>query len=139
MQNSLNCIFCKILLGKLPSTKIYEDKKFYAFLALSPFSEGHTLVIPKKHYSHVWEYPDIEEYFSVAKKIVHHYLHLNIIYVDLLVLGRRIPHAHIHLVPHNGTDPRWNKVRNEIKNIMDDKKHFLTSEQRNLLSKKFKI
>ena len=44
------CIFCKILKGEAVSTKLYEDSKTYAFLDASPASEGHSLVIPKKHY-----------------------------------------------------------------------------------------
>jgi len=44
-----NCIFCKIIKGEIPSTKIYEDKNFLAFLDIQPVSDGHLLIIPKKH------------------------------------------------------------------------------------------
>jgi len=45
----MNCIFCKIINGEIPSYKIYEDDKLFAFLDINPVSPGHTLIIPKKH------------------------------------------------------------------------------------------
>ena len=45
----MNCIFCKIVNGEIPSYKIYEDEKIMAFLDINPYSPGHTLVIPKEH------------------------------------------------------------------------------------------
>ena len=45
----MDCIFCKIIKGEIPSYKIYEDEYTYAFLDINPVSEGHTIVIPKKH------------------------------------------------------------------------------------------
>jgi len=64
-----NCIFCKIVKGDIPCYKIYENDKFLAFLDISEFTPGHTLVIPKKHYRFIWDVEDIEEYASVIKKI----------------------------------------------------------------------
>ena len=45
-----DCLFCKIIEGKLPSEKVYEDAAVFAFLDVFPASEGHTLVAPKKHF-----------------------------------------------------------------------------------------
>ena len=45
----MECIFCKIIKGEIPSYKIYEDDKIYAFLDINPYSNGHTLIIPKEH------------------------------------------------------------------------------------------
>ncbi len=45
----MDCIFCKIIKGEIPSYKIYEDDKIYAFLDINPCHNGHTLVIPKEH------------------------------------------------------------------------------------------
>ena len=45
-----DCLFCKIMNGEIPSKKIYEDDKVYAFLDINPNSNGHVLLIPKKHY-----------------------------------------------------------------------------------------
>ena len=46
----MDCIFCKIINGDIPSYKVYEDDLVYAFLDINPMSAGHTLIIPKKHY-----------------------------------------------------------------------------------------
>ena len=46
-----DCLFCKIISGKIPSNKVYEDDAVFAFLDIYPASEGHTLVAPKKHFS----------------------------------------------------------------------------------------
>ena len=45
----MNCIFCKIIIGEIPSYKIYEDNDILAFLDINPVQPGHTLIIPKKH------------------------------------------------------------------------------------------
>ncbi len=50
-----NCIFCKIIKGEIPSFKVYEDEKVYAFEDINPISEGHTLIIPKRHAQDLWE------------------------------------------------------------------------------------
>lgn len=67
----MDCIFCKIANGEINSNKIYEDDKVFAFLDINPDSDGHTLIIPKKHFQ---DLDDIDEktltqIFRVAKKI----------------------------------------------------------------------
>src|SRR4051812_29351975 len=64
-----DCIFCKIVRGEIPSTKVYEDEDFLAFMDKNPRSPGHVQVIPKKHYRWVWDVPHIGKYFEVAQKI----------------------------------------------------------------------
>ncbi|MBU0618799.1 HIT domain-containing protein [Patescibacteria group bacterium] len=96
-----DCIFCKIVAGEIPSFKIYENQDYLAFLDIFPFSWGHTLVIPKKHYPWVWEVKNIGEYFQVCQKIAQHYQKtLNQKLVISHVYGEDIPHAHIHLIPN---------------------------------------
>ena len=65
----MDCIFCKIVSGKIPCYKVYEDENFLAFLDIRPLNLGHTLVIPKKHFRWVWDVPNIGEYFEVVCKI----------------------------------------------------------------------
>ena len=50
-----DCIFCKIIDGSIPSTKIYEDDNVYAFMDVGPLSKGHTLLVPKEHVANVFE------------------------------------------------------------------------------------
>ena len=50
-----NCLFCKIIEGKIPSAKVYEDDKVYAFRDINPQAPVHVLLVPKKHYANVCE------------------------------------------------------------------------------------
>ncbi len=121
------CIFCQIVAGELPSYKVYEDDKYLAFLDIFPMCEGHTLVIPKKHYDHVWDVEEVGEYFEVVRKLALHMRQaMEISHVDSTILGRGVSHAHIHLKPLNGY---WKKLCSESletnvqdSNRLDDKK-----------------
>lgn len=97
-------IFTKIINGEIPSHKIYEDDKVYAFLDIYPINPGHTLVIPKKQVEFVWDLDD-EDYQAVmmaTKKIAKsHREKLGAAYVGEQVVGVDVPHAHVHIVPFN--------------------------------------
>lgn len=95
-----NCIFCKIVRGEIPSTKIYEDENFLAFLDIHPLAPGHTQIIPKKHYRYVWDVPNAGEYFEVAKKIA--LAQKKAFGADIVrsqIYGEEVYHAHIWLWP----------------------------------------
>lgn len=97
-----NCIFCKITKGEIPSTKVYEDKKFFAFLDINPESEGHTLLVPKNHYVWMQETPDeiISEIFIVAKQLMQKLINeKGCSFVKIKIIGKDVPHFHIHLIP----------------------------------------
>jgi histidine triad (HIT) family protein len=101
----MSCVFCEIVAGKIPSYLVYEDEQYLAFLDIFPLSEGHTLLIPKQHYTHVWDVPAVGEYFATARALALHLKRVfDLEYVDASVLGRGVPHAHIHLRPFSG---RW--------------------------------
>lgn len=103
-----NCIFCKIINGDVPSYKVGETDKYLAFLDIFPFSDGHTLVVPKKHFDTVWEYEDISEYFKYVgeiRSLLREKLELD--YVDMVIMGRGVNHAHVHLIPYGGV---WEKM-----------------------------
>ena len=94
------CLFCQIIEGKIPSYKIYEDKEFLAFLDIFPKSEGHVLVIPKKHVEWVWDYPELGKYFEVVEKLARHLREKSKEkIIRSLVLGWEVAHAHVHLIP----------------------------------------
>ncbi|MEK7588521.1 MAG: HIT domain-containing protein [Patescibacteria group bacterium] len=102
-----NCIFCKIGKGEIPHNKVYEDDKYIAFLDIKPAMLGHVLLIPKKHVHWVHEAEDaeIEEIFKLAKKIILAMRKgLPCDFVQLNIIGRDVPHFHIHLVPRFMTD-----------------------------------
>jgi histidine triad (HIT) family protein len=97
-------IFTKIITGQIPSYKIAENEKFYAFLDINPLVEGHTLVIPKLEIDKFWDMPDdyLSEIFLFAKPIasaLEKAFPCN--RCALSVVGIEVPHAHMHLVPLN--------------------------------------
>jgi histidine triad (HIT) family protein len=100
-------IFTKIIKGEIPSYKIYEDGKTFAFLDIHPKTPGHTLVVPKKQVEFLWDLTD-EDYRAVmatAKKVA---LRLREVlqppYVGELVVGEEVPHAHVHVYPFATTE-----------------------------------
>lgn len=97
-----NCIFCKISKREIPCTKVYEDEKFFAFLDINPESEGHTLLVPKEHYVWMQDTPDalVGEIFVVAKNLMQKLIdEKKCEFVRVKVIGKDVPHFHIHLVP----------------------------------------
>jgi histidine triad (HIT) family protein len=99
-----DCIFCKIIKGEIPCFKIWEDNNYLAFLDVNPVASGHTLVIPKKHDSYIFDLNN-EEYLKLmtASKEVAELLKakLNPKRVGILVEGFGVDHIHVHLVPIN--------------------------------------
>jgi Diadenosine tetraphosphate (Ap4A) hydrolase and other HIT family hydrolases len=98
-------LFSKIIAGEIPSYKIAEDDRFFAFLDIFPSALGHTLVVPKIETDRLFELP--VDYLSniltfaqpIANAIKRTY---NYDRVNIVTLGFEIPHAHIHLLPMNG-------------------------------------
>lgn len=95
-------IFSRIVMGEIPSYKVAEDERFYAFLDINPMVKGHTLVIPKREVDYIFDLEDEEiaamQVFAkkVAKAIKKAY---PCVKVGQAVLGLEVPHAHIHLIP----------------------------------------
>lgn len=101
-------IFTKIIRGETPCHKVYEDDRVIAFLTISPVTDGHTLVVPKKQVDQVWDL-DNDEYtylWATAQKVALHLREvLNVDRVGVVVKGFEVPHVHIHLIPvshHSG-------------------------------------
>lgn len=95
-------IFSKIVAGEIPSHKIAEDDKFYAFLDINPLVKGHVLVIPKQEIDYIFDMPDddLAEMIVFAKHVaVAIKKAFPCIKVGMAVLGLEVRHAHIHLVP----------------------------------------
>lgn len=95
-------IFTRIVNGEIPSYKVAENDKFYAFLDINPLAEGHTLVIPKQEIDYIFdiEDPQYQELFLFAKKVASAIKKaIPCKRVGVAVLGMEVPHAHIHLVP----------------------------------------
>ena len=119
-------IFTRIVNGEIPSYKIAETDKCYAFLDIAPLKEGHTLVIPKKEVDYIFDLDD-ETYAALtafAKKVAEAIKEaIPCKRVGVAVLGMEVPHAHIHLVPLqtegdlNFKNPKKELTKEEFKQI----------------------
>jgi histidine triad (HIT) family protein len=128
-----NCIFCKIIKRDIPSNIVFENDLNLAFLDIAPISKGHTIVIPKNHYSNLEDIPDHElvETLKVVKKIavtIHHSLQIdgyNILQNNYAAAGQVINHFHVHIIPRSYNDgkftlkiPRDQASDEELKEIL---------------------
>ncbi len=105
----MECLFCKIVNGEVPSYKLYEDELVMVIMDAYPNVDGHTLIIPKKHYDTFMDLPDelITHINEVAKKYTNHIMErLNAKELSILVNygnAQKIKHYHMHLIPNHGT------------------------------------
>ncbi len=98
----MSSIFTKIIQGEIPSYKVAEDEKFYAFLDINPLSKGHTLVVPKQEIDYIFDLED--DYLGAlhvfAKKVSKAISNtISCKRVGVVVYGLDVPHAHVHLIP----------------------------------------
>lgn len=97
-------IFSRIAAGEIPSYKVAENDKFFAFLDINPMAKGHTLVIPKQEVDYIYDLDDatLAELNVFAKKVAKAIEKaVPCKRVGVMVLGMEVPHAHIHLIPIN--------------------------------------
>ena len=97
-------IFSKIISGDIPSYRVGEDERYYAFLDINPLAKGHTLVVPKQEVDYLYDLDDetLQGMILFAKQIaqkIKAFSGCN--KVATVVLGLEVPHAHIHLIPIN--------------------------------------
>ncbi len=100
----METIFTKIIKGEIPSYKVAESDKFYAFLDINPISKGHTLVIPKEQVDYIFDlssndFADLFAFAQIVAKSIKKSIPCK--RVGVAVLGLEVPHAHIHLIPIN--------------------------------------
>ncbi len=107
MRVSEDCIFCKIIAGQIPCTKVYEDDRALVFMDVSPLNKGHLLVVPKEHFGNVVEI-DPELYgrlYSLVCKMAKAVQAsvgpegMNVMQLNGMAGNQVVPHLHIHLVP----------------------------------------
>lgn len=110
------CIFCRIIAGEIPATKVYEDDLVVAFLDISQATQGHTLVIPKQHVVNVLEAsPEVVAHVNqVAARIAQSALSslgakgANIFTNANEIAGQSVFHYHVHVLPrYTPTDVPW--------------------------------
>ncbi|HCN18834.1 MAG: hypothetical protein A3C38_08210 [Planctomycetes bacterium RIFCSPHIGHO2_02_FULL_50_42] len=107
-----DCVFCKIAQGKLPATKLLEDKNAISFLDINPVNHGHVLVMPREHYETIMDVPGkefgkvMEMVPSLAKAVaeVTKADGLNIFQTNKPCAGQTVPHVHFHIIPRHKDD-----------------------------------
>ncbi|MHC4622501.1 MAG: HIT family protein [Planctomycetota bacterium] len=113
-----DCIFCKMVAGEVPVTKIYEDEVVLAFLDIGPVSDGHTLVIPKQHFERLHDCPAelLEQVASRLGKIAKAVRvgmnsdGYNVLCNNGRAAGQLVEHLHFHIIPRSSGDgvfDRW--------------------------------
>jgi histidine triad (HIT) family protein len=119
-------IFTRIINGEIPSYKVAENDRYFAFLDINPLKTGHTLVVPKKETDYLFDLDDNDLAGMVlfSKKVA---AAIRIAYpcnrIGVAVLGLEVPHAHIHLVPMdsmedvNFKNPKLKFTQDEFKVI----------------------
>ena len=114
----MSCIFCDILDGKREGHIVYEDAYHLAFLGKYPIDDGHTLVIPKKHYERItdMEYDDVGKLFSLVPKVAKAVLlgagadAFSLAQNNGKAAKQIIPHVHVHIIPrYNNKGTVWTK------------------------------
>jgi histidine triad (HIT) family protein len=115
-----DCVFCKIVAGKLPSFKVYEDDRHIAFLDINPFSKGHTLVCPRRHGETLWDMDEreIAEVFKVASKVSIGVVSamdadgFRIMQNNGEAANQAVAHIHVHVIPSKLEDKgKFNRLK----------------------------
>ena len=119
MADPTECIFCRIIAGEIPSQKILETPDAVAFLDVGPLADGHTLLVPRRHYVTLAEIPSDEfcriveplPRLAAAIEAVTGAKGYNVLQNNGRVAGQVVDHVHFHLIPRaagDGLGYRWN-------------------------------
>lgn len=124
----MDCVFCKIRDGQLPSVRIYDDERTFAIMDINPLNDGHLLVITKAHAATIYEIAeeDLAGAAIAAKRIavaLHKALRpdgLNILQANGAAAFQSVPHLHLHLIPRWSGDGKgfdWKLVKGDQEKI----------------------
>ena len=121
-----NCLFCKIIKGEIPSYTVYETDNVKVFMDINPMAKGHLLVIPKEHYTNLFDmnkdalskiddaickiYPKLKEKLGAE----------GLTRIQNNELGQEVKHYHMHLVPRYKNDKFIETVNEEAKNTLSE-------------------
>jgi histidine triad (HIT) family protein len=127
MTTPSDCIFCKIVAGELPCFRVHEDDRTLTFLDLFPVAEGHTLVIPKRHFPDIFAIDDfsLSAVAATSRRVAHAIDRalgpdgLGIFQANRAAAGQTVFHYHMHLLPRTGGDPfrLHSRVRGEDESL----------------------
>lgn len=126
----MNCVFCKIVNGELPSLKVYEDENTMVFMDIAKDVDGHMVAIPKKHVKSILDCDEatLQQLMLAVKKVSCHcvdqcgYDGVNLLNASDESAGQSVPHFHIHIIPRKKDDgldawPKFDGAKREIEEI----------------------
>ncbi len=124
----MDCIFCAIVAGEIPATKVYEDEHVLAFMDIAPANPGHTLVIPKQHYRNIFDMPtEIGSKIMQAAILIANAIRaalnpdgLNLFQSNEAAAFQTVFHFHLHLIPRWESDPLrlpWRPSEGDMEDI----------------------
>ncbi len=124
------CIFCKIVRGEIPSFKVYEDERVFAFADINPIADGHTLIIPKTHAENLWEMSEknitaigrASKKIATAMQAVLGPVGIAVLQLNGKVVNQVVLHYHLHLIPRAENGPtlkmtEWELVPGDMDKI----------------------
>lgn len=125
MKFDVNCVFCKIIDGKIPAYKIYEDNDVLAFLDVNPVTYGHTLVVPKDHYESFLSTPKdiMNKVMNVAQRIGQVQMEqlgakgVNILINCYEAAGQVVKHFHVHVIPRYESTDGFKLEMKDLKDV----------------------
>ncbi len=137
----MDCLFCKIIRGEIPSRKVYEDKDSVAFLDINPANPGHTLVMPKKHAENIFDADDeLLGRVIVAAKVISKKIKeslnadgINVIQNNGRHAGQIVNHIHFHIIPRFANDTviiSYPQIRMEDKDFEEIQKKLTEPERK---------
>ena len=126
----MDCIFCEIISGNIPATKVYEDDQTLAFMDIAPANPGHVLVIPKRHHRNIFDIPPetAGKIMAVATKLANAIKAalnsdgLNLFQSNEAAAFQEVFHFHLHLIPRwegDGLVTPWRNKGNDSDQIRE--------------------
>ncbi len=108
----MDCVFCKIVAGKIPSVKVHEDRDTVTFMDINPLTPGHLLVVPKRHCVGLWDADDavLEAAIRSVRRVALGLKQalgldsLNLLQATGKWAAQSVPHLHFHLIPRSEND-----------------------------------
>ncbi len=129
MGTSKDCLFCKIIAGEIPCTKVFEDESCLAFMDIAPLNKGHLLVVPKEHFGTIVEidpklYGHLFSVICRLAKAVNGAIEpdgMNVLQLNGRAANQVVPHLHVHIVPRLEGDgltiSAWEPIIGDAKEI----------------------
>jgi histidine triad (HIT) family protein len=134
----MDCVFCKIRDGQIPSVKLYEDQRTLAFMDINPLNPGHCLVVTKAHAATIFEADpaDLHAAITAAKKVaaaVRSAMQadgLNVLQANGAAAFQSVPHFHLHVIPrwtNDGKGLDWEPVRGDMAEVRKNSERILAA------------